>query len=196
MDRNTFEERLQLAAQQALKFAREFVREKLPDEMVFLVYPNQSCDHHPRVGDEVIYPGDSLPLGQYHGPWPSEQVIGFLWRNGKVPEWIDISVQGMGDDVTEMALLCCGRFTAQEELLYYPDRETRPFAVKSPTIPPGWDSPEISGRFGLYWREDRRESCVESSKGRTGSKISNHLASLLDILAASACLLGRMFKSR
>jgi hypothetical protein len=152
MDRITFESRLWTAARQALDFAREHVREALPDEVVFLVYPNQSYDEHPRVGDEVVFPGDSLPDGLRLGPWSTWQVVDFLWRDGKVPEWIDTRVHGEDGHRTEMALECCGRFTAQDNLLYYPGRDTRPFAVKSPILPPGWENADVSGKFSLYWR--------------------------------------------
>jgi hypothetical protein len=69
VDRSTFETRLRTAAQQAVQFARQHVREVLLDEVTFLVYPNQSCDENPRVGDEAVFPDESLPEGQHHSPW-------------------------------------------------------------------------------------------------------------------------------
>jgi hypothetical protein len=152
VDRGTFETRLREAAQQAVQFARQYVREVLPDEMVFLVYPNQSCDENPRVGDEVVFPDESLPEGQHHGPWAAGDVVSFLWRDGKVPEWIDIAVHGAGTRHTVVRLLCCGRFTGQDDLLYHRNPGVPPFSVKSPNLPPGWESVEASGRFSLAWR--------------------------------------------
>lgn len=156
MDRSTFEARLYTAAQQTVEFARQHVRQPLPDETAFLVYPNQSCDDSPRVGDEAVFPGESLPEGQYHGPWSAEQVVGYLWRGGKVPEWIDAAVQAEDGGRTFVRLRCCGRFTAQEELLYhrYPNG-VPPFSIKSPDLPPAWENVEVSGKFDLYWRERR-----------------------------------------
>ena len=86
VDRSTFETRLRMAAQQAVQFARQFVREALPDDIAFLVYPNQSCDENPRVGDEEVFPGDSLAEGGHHG-LAVDEVVSFLWRGGKVPEY-------------------------------------------------------------------------------------------------------------
>jgi hypothetical protein len=82
--------------------------------------------------------------------------VGFLWRGGKVPEWIDAAVQAEDGGQTLVSLRCCGRFTAQEELLYhrYPGG-VPPFSIKSPVLPPGWESVEASGKFDLYWREKR-----------------------------------------
>src|SRR5262245_42194894 len=57
------------AAQRAVGFAREHVQQHLPDEVAFLVFPNQSFDENARIGDEVVFPDDSLPEGQDHGPW-------------------------------------------------------------------------------------------------------------------------------
>ena len=156
MDRGTFEARFRAAASQAVEYARQFVREALPDEVVFSVYPNRSCDHNPLVGGEVVFPDDSLPDRQHHGPWQVGQVVNFLWRDEKVPEWIDISVEGEDGYRTEIQLLCCGRFTAQDDLLYYPGRDTRPFAVKSPVLPLYWESAEKSGKFSLQWRKRSR----------------------------------------
>jgi len=153
MDHSTFEVRLRTAAQQAVDFARQHIRQVLLDEVAFLVYPNQSYDGNPRVGDEVIFPEESLPDGQYHGPWLVEEAVGFLWRDGKVPEWIDTAVQAENGRQTLVALRCCGRFTAQEQLLYhrYPGG-VPPFSIKSPVLPPGWESVAVHGKFDLNWR--------------------------------------------
>jgi len=153
MDRGTFEARLRTASQQAVDFARQHVRQALPDEVAFLVYPNQSYDGNPRVGDEVVFPGDSLPDGHCHGPWSAGETVTFLWRDGRIPEWIDIAAQAEHGRRTLVGLRCCGRFTAQEELLYhrYPDG-VAPFSIKSPDLPPGWESVDAHGKFDLNWR--------------------------------------------
>jgi hypothetical protein len=156
LDRNTFEAHLLLAAQHAISFAREFVRQELPSEFVFLIYPNQSYDGMPRTGDEEVFPDESLPEGQFLGPFSVQQAMSFLWRNERVPEWIDVSVRAENAHHSAIALRCCGRFTAEDELLYhrYPN-SVPPLSIKSPPIPPGWESVEKSGKFDLYW-EDKR----------------------------------------
>jgi hypothetical protein len=148
--------RLRTAAQRAVEFARQHVQQLLPDNVAFLVYPNQSYDGNPRVGDELVFPDESLPEGQYHGPWSAEEVLSFLWRDGKVPEWINTAVQAEDGKRSLIELRCCGRFTTQEELLYhrYPGG-VPPFSIKSPTLPPGWESIEASGKFDLYWEARR-----------------------------------------
>jgi hypothetical protein len=153
VDRGAFEVRLREAARRAVEFARQHVREALTDEVAFRVYPNQSCDENPRVGDEAVFPDDSLPDGEYHGPWSAERVADFLWRDGRVPEWIDIAVRDTDGRHTVVSLRCCGRFTAQDDLLYHSGTGLPPFSVKSPYLPPGGESIEASGKFSLRWRE-------------------------------------------
>jgi hypothetical protein len=162
VERGAFEDRFRAATRQAIAFARLHVRQAVPDEAAFLVYPNQSCDENPRVGDEVVFPGDSLSEGACHGPWSAEQVVAFLWRDGKVPEWIDAAAEGVDGRRTLVGLRCCGRFTGQEALLYHRyEGGVPPFSIKSPVLPPGWVSVEASGRFDLDWRQQRQR--------RTGS---------------------------
>lgn len=155
MDLATFENRLRAAARQVVLFARRFVRQPLPDDVAFRVYPNQSFDGNPRVGDEVVYPEESLPDGAFHGPWSADEAAGFLWRAGRVPEWIDAAVEAEDGRRSLVGLRCCGRFTASEDLLYHRPGGLAPFSIKSPALPPGWESVEASGRFDLYWRSPR-----------------------------------------
>lgn len=116
------------------------------------MYPNQSCDDNLRVGDEIVFPNESLPDGEFHGPWFDDEVVAFLWREGKVPEWIDASVVSLDVKSILIHLRCCGRFTESEELLYHRPRGLAAFSIKVPALPPTWESVEESGRFDLYWQ--------------------------------------------
>jgi hypothetical protein len=153
VDRVTFEERLRTAARQVVLFAREFVQQALPDDVAFRVYPNQSFDGNPRVDDEVTFPEELLPEGSFRGPWSAEETVAYLWRDGKVPEWINAAVEAEDKRRSLIALRCCGRFTASEHLLYHRPSGLPPFSIKSPFLPPGWESVEASGRFDLHWRQ-------------------------------------------
>ena len=185
MERTPFESQLQQAGQQAIKFARLFVRQNLPDDMAFLVHPNQSCDINPRKGDEIIFPNESLPEGQHHGPWSVAETTSFLWRDGKIPEWVDVAVKATEKNRTLIRLTCCGRFSASEDLWYHHPSGIPPFSVKSPDLPPWWhrkdDRP--SGRFHLDWRERRfrlkMHRLLFSPTSRLGLNWSKRLGSLL-----------------
>jgi hypothetical protein len=154
VDQDTFRSRLLSAGQQAVQLARECVIQALPDEMAFLVYPNQSYDRNPRMGDEVVFPGDSLN-GKCHGPWSADEVVAFLWRNGKVPEWIDVYVQAEDSIRSLIRLVCCGRFTGQAELLYHRDKGFPPFQAMGPPVPWRYFMGDKEGKFDLYWQEQQ-----------------------------------------
>jgi hypothetical protein len=151
MDQVVFEQHFRTAAEAALQFARRFVVQTLPDQMAFRVYPNQSYDGNPRVADEEVFPDESLGQGCFHGPWSFAEVIRFLWRNSKVPEWVDIAVESEDPSQTILSLQCCGRFTSAEDLLYHRPGGCPPFSIKSPNFPPGVDSVEKHGKFDLHW---------------------------------------------
>jgi hypothetical protein len=151
VERATFEERLATAARGAVQFARTFVRQPLPDEFALLVVPNCSYDGNPRVGDEEVFPEESLPGGHSRGPWSVAEAVAFLWRTGKVPEWIDLHAAAEDGARSLIELRCCGRFSADEELLYHQHGGLAPFHIVSPPLPPGWQGAEVSGRFDLYW---------------------------------------------
>jgi hypothetical protein len=158
VDCGTFEDRLREVGRRVILFARELVLQQFPDDMAFRVYPNQSFDGNPRVGDEVVFPDESLPEGKFLGPWSVEEVVKYLWRAGKVPEWIDAAVESVDGQRSLIRLRCCGRFTASEELLYHRAGGFAPFSIKSPVLPPGWESVEVSGRFDLHWSQPKPKS--------------------------------------
>ena len=153
MERVTFEKRLTDAAQSAVQFARTLVRQPLLDEFALLVVPNRSYDGMPRRSDEEVFPDDSLPAGYKHGPWSVAEAVAFLWRAGKVPEWIDLHVAAEDGKRSLVELWCCGRFSADEELLYHQHGGMAPFHVLGPPLPPNWQGAELSGRFDLYWQQ-------------------------------------------
>ena len=153
MQEDIFREHLVKATGHSFKFAKKFVRNHLPESFLYIVHLNQSCDGDLRPGEQV-FPDDVARHGAQIGPLSVDQVVELLWRDGTVPEWIDISVTDANDDSTFMQLLCCGRFTDHEEYLYYPDGGITPFGCKSPRLPPRWS--ESDGPFDLHWQIDRK----------------------------------------
>jgi len=152
MTKENFADYLRRATQITVEFAQQFVVQQLSDEVRYKLHPNQSYDGNPLVGDEEVYPNDSLANGQFLGPLSASEVVDYLWRGGKIPEWIDITVESVADGITYLELSCCGRYTANEKLLYYENRGRGPFGVIGPALPPGWNSLEESGKFDLHWR--------------------------------------------
>ena len=141
MDRSSFVRRLARASELSHGFAKDFVLDVLPDAFKYFVRLNQSYDGNPLREGEVTFPDDVQKHGCCVGPVDADKVACLLWREGKVPEWIDISVWGTDQQNTYFELLCCGRFTAREDLLYYrwnnsKDLPVAPFGVKGPRYPP------------------------------------------------------------
>jgi hypothetical protein len=128
-------------------FARRYVTNELPDSFRYFVLLNQSCDAHPLKSGERTFPGDASLLNERLGPLTASAVVALLWRESMVPEWIDISVTDADSDHTYFTLLCCGRFAADDALMYYSKRGQGPFGLKSPNHPPRWS--EEAGRFDL-----------------------------------------------
>lgn len=151
MDRNTFRTRLIEASEKALSWAREHVSNPLPPGYLYLLYPNQSYDDNPPEGDEETFPAESLPDRKFLGPLNAEQVVEYLWRGGKVPEWVNVTAQAYDEHYSYLELLCCGRFTALEELLYHKAEGHQPFHVLSPDLPPDWEGVGKSGKFDINW---------------------------------------------
>jgi hypothetical protein len=163
VDRNLFAARLHEASELARDFARELVREPLPDDLHFRVHLNSSYDGNPLVGDEVVYPGDSAfdKAITLHDVI-EDQVVGALWRAGRVPEWVNLSVAGETGVATLIDVVSCGRFTADENLLYHTHEGRPPFHVLGPTLPVGYEEGE---RFSIYdrsacWTEAELERVV------------------------------------
>jgi hypothetical protein len=144
-----FTENLSRASQQALEFAGRFVTNTLPHSFRYFVYLNQSFDENPLKTSERIYPNDVTELGERIGPISAEEVVSLLCREEHVPEWIDVIPEQADNTHTYFRLDCCGRFSDQDESLYYRDTDRSPFGCKSPRLPPRWS--ESDGQFDLNW---------------------------------------------
>ena len=148
MDRELFAKRLHDAAAAARDFARKYVVEALPDELRFRVRLNSSYDGNPLVRDEVVFPNDSgYEKANEFKDCSEQQVLDLLWRNKRVPEWINLSVIDETGTATLVEVLSCGRFTADEGILYHIREGRPPFHVLGPSLPPEWKEGE---RFSIH----------------------------------------------
>ena len=142
MDKVTFSNRLHEVTALSRDFATRFVSNLLPELNRYIVLLNQSCDDNIKPS-EYVFPHDDDPVS----PLTAAEVVDVLCREDRVPEWIDISVESADSGHTYLQLLCCGRFTDDETLLYYRDTGLAPFGCKSPAFPSRWT--EEQGRFDL-----------------------------------------------
>jgi hypothetical protein len=149
MQRDVFEQRLLSAADRARDLASRYVVEPLPAAVWFRILLNQSNDDLvPLRPGEVVFPDDGgLDRAEMLRACGADLAVETLWRGGRVPEWIDVSVVDATDAATVLELLCCGRFTDDESLLYHLREGIAPFHVTSPPLPPGY----TGGRFSVHW---------------------------------------------
>ena len=106
------------------------IAEDLPERLVFRVRLNQSYDGHaPRPG-EVRFPADSAPdrAVALHR-CDAATVVAELWRDGRVPEWINVTVVDETGAETVVEVVCCGRFTDDDARLYHAWEGAPPFHV-------------------------------------------------------------------
>lgn len=140
MDRDQFAQRFHQAAALAHEFAQRFVVEALPQPLLFHVLLNCSYDGNPLHVDERLFPEDGSAQRALELLRCTEQeVIETLWRDGLVPEWIDVCVAGVLPNATLIEVQCCGRFTTNAELLYHQEAGCPPFQVTGPWYPPDHD---------------------------------------------------------
>lgn len=153
MTRETFLANLRTASLNCAEFVRSMVIENVSDSFLYLVLANQLFDGNPLHPEEVVFPGETLPPGRLPRPRLDEEVADLLCRDGKVPEWIDVIIRRVASDHTFIKLHCCGRFTENDNLLYYRKGGCPPFGIKGTVLPPHWRSVETDGKFSLDWRE-------------------------------------------
>jgi hypothetical protein len=151
MTREEFSNNLSKAVSRSHELALMSVENELKPPFSFLVKLNQSYDGNPLAKGEVIpkvvRAKGSTPIG----PLAHEEVVNLLWRDGFVPEWVDILPWEANSEGMTFHLLCCGRFAEGAPNLYHLKEGFPPFHAPGVWIPPDWESVEKSGRFDVNW---------------------------------------------
>lgn len=152
LSREGFAKNLEEAAKIALDFARTLVSNRLPDLIEYTVLYGCSYDGNPLVEDEKTYPEDyeDDPITTTS----ADEVTSLLWRDGFVPEWINVSVSHVNEERTNVNLQCCGRYSAIPRKMYHILQGRPPFLVLGPPTPPDFALGERDGKFDLNWLED------------------------------------------
>lgn len=151
MDRDVFVARFTAAAQAAWAYGRELIAEELPAQLRFRIRLNQSYDRRPAQLRVVRFPQDSSQhRAAALNKVDAQTVVATLWRDGCVPEWINLAVVGETGAATLIEVVCCGRFTDDDTRLYHVAEGTPPFHVLGPALPPRHDGT----RFSIYLRAE------------------------------------------
>lgn len=145
----SFARNLNEAACLARDFTSGFILEELPEEMVYLVCLGSSYDGNTLDEEEVTFPEDYEERQRQCST--QSEVVQLLWRDGKVPEWINVQVYRQDKTYTHIQLLCCGRFSSDKAHIYHAREGRAPFHVVGPALPIDY---EQGVKFSLYWREN------------------------------------------
>jgi len=151
MEKETFSLLLKKASTFARIAGMNYVMDFLP--VSFRYYLNISSAYENLKETEFTYPEKSMAQREYLGPKTKEEIVEHLWVDGKIPVWIDVFVYRTDSEFTFIDLEACNRFSENEELYYYRDRDLGPFGVKSPIFPPEYHEDE--GKFSLMERVER-----------------------------------------
>ena len=115
----------------SFKIAQHYLINKLQPKFKYDVYLNQSqenssqskFDYYPEENDKI------------ETKLTNKEVCDLLYRNGKLPVWIDIFVYQSDTTTTTFKLICAGRYSEDEKEYYYHSKGTGPFGIKSPILP-------------------------------------------------------------
>lgn len=134
MTKQEFLFHLKGASYVALKFAENYVKDKLTTDFKYNVIftPANRSDN---VDPFDIYPEDD---GIIKLNLIDNEVIDLLYRKNKIPIWIDISVLKVKGKITIFHLACSGSYSEKKEEYYYKNDGCAPFGIKSPTFPIGY----------------------------------------------------------
>jgi len=151
ISRERFSTNLVLATQHALEFARTLVFNELPDAIRYVVYLGASFDDYALTDDEKTFSEDYTERTRLYSD--SSDVVSLLWRDGKVPEWIDVTVVSEDGKYTNIKLDCCGRYSANAADIYHAHEGQAPFHVLGPSAPPEYGLGEEGIKYDLYWNK-------------------------------------------
>ncbi len=115
----------------ALKFAEKYVKDKLVTDFKYNVILTiagnivgaKQFDIYPKKKDII-----KLDL-------TDSEVVDLLFRNNKIPIWIDIRVLKSSRKSTTFNLLCSGKYSDDKDDYYYNQNGSGPFGVKGPNFP-------------------------------------------------------------
>lgn len=158
MTREQFVANLALGTKAVRENITRFCWNVLPNGDRYYVILNSSYDGNPLAHEEHLFPDHNAPQPDIRVPQSVEEVTERLWRDGKVPEWIDITPYEVKGDFLYSELRCCGRFANQESLLYHRQEGYPPFHIFGPVQPVGYRGLEQDGKFDLHCYRDRPKS--------------------------------------
>lgn len=110
-------------------FAKRYLKNKLKSELKYdlelLTSSEERNERHPRGSITHINLTD-------------KEAVEILYKEGKLPVWIDISVSKSNRKFTTLNLLCSDYYTKDKNKFVYDKQGSGPFGIKSPDLPIGF----------------------------------------------------------
>ena len=153
MDKDAFIAAFNQAAMFCRDFAQQFVIEDLPTRLSFDFVAAARTPND--KGLIKFYGGRLLRPEQLRHVEPV-QARKYLWIDGKIPLWINLSVHAADAEFTFIEVCACDRLTDNEVTLYHKREGNPPFHVLGPALPATWVSLQESGKVSLAWRQEGR----------------------------------------
>lgn len=151
MDHDIFKNRFVAAYEKSVEFGQEFVLENLPRNVLFNLNLNASYDGN-ASSEFKLFPEDSdMSTGIRTKGIELDSAIYYLYRDGMVPQWVNLQLAGVTNGSAIVGIDSCGRFTADEELLYHQGEGWPPFHVLGPILPVGY---KRGKRFSIFERSE------------------------------------------
>lgn len=151
ISREGFIKNLISSTKHAVNFAQTLVSNKLPNKFRYIVFLSASYDGNPLDDEEQIFLDDQVKQNIHFDN--SIDVLELLWRDGMVPEWINIFVESEDREYTYIKLECCGRYSDDINHIYHVHEGRAPFHVLGPSIPPNL-KPDDNVKFDLNWNAE------------------------------------------
>jgi len=134
------------AVEDCIDLAQAMVIEQLPQTAKFHILWYKPTDANGRtkfLGGRLLLPSDLQRVDHV-------TARRILWTDGKIPEWINFSVESISNEYTLIEVMLSDKLTSDEEPLRHSREGNPPFHVLGPILPPGWRSVEQDGKFSLF----------------------------------------------
>ncbi|MEK7535963.1 MAG: hypothetical protein AAB590_03045 [Patescibacteria group bacterium] len=108
MQKDVFEKRFDEAVKRILDRTREFIVEEIPNKCLYVI--------------ETVDYKKTQPITK-------DEAIGIMFKDGKVPRWVDLGVIDIQDDTTIVQCVIAPDYFEEDEYLLYEEEGLPPFKV-------------------------------------------------------------------
>ena len=161
MDKETLIERLNKAGKSATEFAKDFVFNKLSDNLVFTIQPNviETSEHL----DDLERANLINRIKELNKIFTVNEIAGRLLVENRIPIWINCSVIRASRKKTTIQLLTSRRFRNDKDL-YHQNDKFPPFHINIQNPP--YQQIDNDEKFNVNWRFDKIQTAYKLWKSK------------------------------